>query len=334
MAQLTCGERRLTLASGETLLDALGRAGVRVANSCRAGACQSCLVQVTRGAVPERAQLGLKDSLRSRGFVLACQAVPTSDLEVSVDAAQKLEVAARVQRVTRLSEDVLCVHVRVAGSLGHHAGQFLTLIREDGLARPYSIASRPDDYGGELVELHVRTLVGGRMSQWLASEPAQGAGVRVRGPSGECFYVAGKPEQPLVLAGTGTGLAPLWGIVRDALAAGHRGPIQLWHGARTPSGLYLQSELRELTRSHKNFSYHACVLEDDVTRIASERSDPPQVGKLDELLLKAVADISSARFFLCGDAVLVQKLKRGLFVRGASLKEIYADAFVNAADAA
>lgn len=352
MAELTCGDRRVQLAAGESVLDALGRAGVEVPSSCRAGACQSCLVQVTRGAVPERSQLGLKDSLRSRGFVLACQAVPTTDLEVSLDAVQNLEVAARIQHVAPLSEDVLRVDLRVATSLGHRAGQFLTLIRDDGLARPYSIASRSGQGEEDLLELHVRILPSGRMSHWLASEHACGAAVRVRGPSGECFYVPGKPEQPLVLAGTGTGLAPLWGIVRDALASGHSGPIQLWHGARNPAGLYLRAELERLARAHANFTYHPCVLERRRTSSIEELQmaesleplEPAEsfesaesvesVGNLDELLLRSLTNFEAPRFFLCGDPALVQKLKRGLFLRGASLKEIYADAFVSAPEVA
>ena len=81
---------------------------------------------------------------------------------------------------------------------------------------------------------------------------------------------------------------------------------------------------------HENFSYRACVLEGAPSGAdASER-----VGMLDELLLKSTRVFDGPRFYLCGDATLVQRLKRALFVRGASLKEIYADAFVNAPDAA
>lgn len=128
-------------------------------------------------------------------------------------------------------------------SFAYEPGQFLTLLRGDGLARSYSIASQPDD---EHLELHVRLVPGGAMSGWLASPEALGAALQVRGPSGSCFYVKGRPEQPLLLAGTGTGLAPLWAIARAALAAGHTGPIRLFHGARSAAGLYFIDELSDL----------------------------------------------------------------------------------------
>jgi ferredoxin-NADP reductase len=320
MAELTCGTHRIALEPGESLLGALERAGVTVPSSCRAGACQSCLVQVTRGEVPARAQAGLKESLRARGWVLACQAVPTSDVEVSVDGARALELPARVTGVERLSPDVRRVRLLVEGDLGYRAGQFLTVLRADGLARSYSIASRPED--GPELELHVRVLPGGRMSSWLAGA-GLGAAVTVRGPAGECFYTAGEPERPLVLAGVGSGLAPLWGIVRDALSAHHRGPIELWHGARDPSGLYLREQLQQLQAEHTNFGYHACVLDGAAGEV--------QGGRLDELLLTATKSFATPRFYLCGDAPLVQGLKRALFLRGAPLRNIFADPFVGAA---
>ncbi len=321
MAQLTCDGRAVPLGDGESLLDALQRSGLTVPSSCRAGACQSCLVQVTRGVVPERAQLGLKASLRERGFVLSCQAVPTSDLEVSLGGARELEVPARIEDVRWLSRDILRVQLSVAGELRYRAGQFLTLVRGDGVARSYSIASRPED--GDALELHVRVLPEGRMSTWLASAEATGADVSVRGPAGDCFYTADRPEQPLVLAGVGSGLAPLWGILRDALAAEHAGPIELWHGARETSGLYLRRELEALQAAHPNFDYRPCALDGDPREL--------RVGRLDELLLKATSAFDRARFYLCGDAALVQGLKRALFLRGASLRDIYADAFVGSA---
>jgi len=321
VARVTCDGKHIETASGESVLDALQRSGFQVSSSCRAGACQSCLVQLTRGPVPERAQLGLKPSLRELGFLLACQAVPNEDIEVSLAGARELEVAARIEDVHWLSVDVLRVRLSPCQKLGYRAGQFLTLVRPDGVARSYSIASRPED--GDALELHVRVLPEGRMSGWLAAGEAVGSAVTLRGPAGDCFYSAGNSEQPLVLVGVGSGLAPLWGILRDALAAGHRGPIELWHGARVASGLYLRRELSALEAAHPNFVYRPCALEGDPSDV--------RVGKLDELLLAATTAFNRSRFYLCGDAPLVNALKRALFLRGASLREIYADAFVGSA---
>jgi len=320
MPRLECDGREVPLAEGESVLDALLRAGVEVASSCRAGACQSCLVRVTSGAVPARAQAGLKETLRARGFALACQIVPETALAISLEGKSDLEVAARVEAVDRLAADVLCVRLRSETELAYRAGQFVTLLRSDGLARAYSLASRPAD--GQLLELHVRVVAGGRMSNWLATE-ATGASVRLRGPAGDCFYTSTDAEQPLVLAGAGTGLAPLWGILRDALAAGHRGAIQLWHGARDVEGLYLRAELAQLSREHPHFSYHPCAL-------AGDEAGELRIGRLDELLLRAVPSYARQRFYLCGDAPLVQGLKRKLFLQGAPLREIFADAFLGA----
>jgi CDP-4-dehydro-6-deoxyglucose reductase len=41
---------------GDTVLDALERSGVAVSSSCRAGACQSCMMRATEGTVPSRSK--------------------------------------------------------------------------------------------------------------------------------------------------------------------------------------------------------------------------------------------------------------------------------------
>lgn len=323
MPTIVCDGRELSLAPGENLLDALLSAGVRVASSCKVGACQACLVKATRGAPPSRAQLGLKDAQRHQGYFLACQANLTEDLEISLTTAGELSVAAQIEAVEALASDVVRVVLRPERRFEYRAGQYLTLSRGDGLARAYSIASQPDAPDGCL-ELHVRVFPNGQMSSWLGSGRAVGEPVSLRGPIGECFYLPGNPHQPLLLAGTGTGLAPLWGIVHDALASGHCGPIELWHGARSEDGIYLTRELSALASAHPQLSYRRCVLQGPV-------SSETQVGNLDEAVLGSSSSFDGRRVFLCGDASFVQQLKRQIFLKGASLREIHADAFVGSA---
>ncbi|HYH95693.1 FAD-binding oxidoreductase [Hyalangium sp.] len=306
----------------ESVLDGLLRQGIPVPHACKAGVCQSCLMRAARGAVPEKAQAGLKETLKARNYFLACSCRPEpgAELELAGDA-DELRVPARLESLERLSQDVLRVRLRPEMPFEYRTGQYLTLLRADGLARSYSVASLPRE---GVLELHVRLLPGGAMSGWLHAEARPGDAVRVQGPAGECFYVPGRPEQPLLLAGTGTGLAPLYGIVRDALEAGHTGPLWLFHGARDPRGLYLVEELRELAARHSNLHYRPSVLE-------GRLGEGIHVGALDALIREVCPKPVGWRAFLCGNPDLVLSLRKKLFLAGLSLKDIHADAFLPSA---
>ncbi|XXF77629.1 FAD-binding oxidoreductase [Myxococcaceae bacterium GXIMD 01537] len=306
----------------ETVLEGLLRQGVAVPNACRAGACQSCLMRAVSGAVPAPAQAGLKDTLKASGYFLscACRLEPGVELEVA-QPGREMRARARLERLERLSEDVLRVVLTPEAPYGYRAGQYVTVLREDGLARSYSLASLPRE---ETLELHVRRVAGGLMSGWFFDEARPGDAVSLQGPSGDCFYVPGRPEQPLLLAGTGTGLAPLYGIARDALEAGHTGPVWLFHGALDARGLYLVEELRALAARYPQLHYRPCVLN-------GEGGSGVTVGPLDALLKAECPRPLGWRAYLCGNPELVLMLRKKLFLSGVSLKDIHADAFLPSA---
>jgi len=58
MPTITFDNRSYTLTPGETVLDGLTRNGVSIPHSCKAGACQSCLMRATAGSVPAAPKWG------------------------------------------------------------------------------------------------------------------------------------------------------------------------------------------------------------------------------------------------------------------------------------
>ena len=303
----------------ETVLDGLLRHGVAIPNSCRAGVCQSCLLRASSGPVPPAAQVGLKPTLIEQGCFLACVCTPVEDLEVEAPGTG-LRIAARLVETSRLSDTVLRVLLESAQPLDHRAGQYLTLFRPDGLGRSYSIASLPSGKTTQQsLELHVRLIPNGQMSTWLATIAQPGALLTIQGPAGNCFYTAGAIDQPLLLIGTGTGLAPLYGILRDALNQGHKGPIRLYHGALNEAGLYLVPELEALANQHAQFEYRPTLLHTH--------------GPLPDCVLKDHPKLNGWRGFVCGDPQIVTQLKKRLFLAGMASREIHSDAFVTAAPA-
>jgi len=278
-------------------------------------------MRAVEGRPPEAAQVGLNDSKKALGYFLGCVAKPSDDLVVDLggEGLQRTRVA--IESIERLSDTVIKVLLEPETAFDYCSGQFLTLIRDDGLARSYSIASLPGR--DRHLELHVRVLAGGRMSGWLADEVRPGDRATVQGPSGDCFYVRGKEAQEIVLVGTGTGLAPLFGIAQDAVHHGHKAPVTLFHGAREPGGLYLVERLRELERQVPWFHYVPCCLEGD------GREDV-EIGSIDNILLDRISTFKGRRVYLCGDPAIVQSLRKTVFLRGAGMKEIFSDAFLSA----
>ncbi len=74
--------KSLKAKAGETLLKTLEDAGLKVPSSCRCGECSYCRIKILSGTVfePETALVRMSD--RKYGYVHACQAFPTSDLEI------------------------------------------------------------------------------------------------------------------------------------------------------------------------------------------------------------------------------------------------------------
>ncbi len=313
-------ENEYQVHGGESVLECLERHGVRLPASCRNGVCQSCIVRAEQGAPPEAAQVNLKDALCAQGCFLTCICYPREDLDICrVDAAGR-EMDATIHAIDKLNATVARVTLSCADPFAYFPGQFANFVRGE-VIRSFSIASLPSDY--PYLEFHVARVPGGAMSGWIHTQAKAGDSLTLLGPLGNCFYTPGRPGQPLFLLGTGTGLAPLYGIVRDALAQGHQGPIHLFHGGLERGGLYLVEELRALAKAHAGFHYHPCVLN-------GAAEDGVHIGTIDEVALEAIPDLKGWRVFLCGDPELVRAMQRKCFMAGASLGEIAADAFLPA----
>ena len=317
---LTFGDHGYDLRAGESVLECLARHGVELPSTCRAGTCHSCLLRAERGDPGEAGRGGLKPTLRARGYFLACLARPVTDLTVAPPASDVVTPATLV-RSERPASHVLVIWLRPLRPLGFRAGQQVTLSR-DGVIRPYSIANLPTEVPRDGLEFHVRVYPGGAMSGWLAGA-APGARLGLGVPTGECFYLPGRAAAPLLLAGTGTGIAPLAAIARDALAAGHRGPVTVLQGAAEPGGLYLAEgpvRSRVPDGGAARIRWRTCVL-----------SRGQDIAEEVSLELARLGDPAIVRAYLCGGVRSVARMRRALFMAGMSLQSIQADEFVPAA---
>jgi len=318
MPKLTLNNKSYHCESDETVLDALLANNVDIAYGCKQGGCQSCLIRSPDQTPPDEAQNGLKQTQKAQNYFLACMCKPVEDMALEEIGAEGSFIDSTVVSLKALNPDTLELIVEYKGELTFRPGQFINLKREDGLLRSYSIANLPSTE--KRLEFHIRKLPNRGFSEWVHDHLSIGDTVSLQEPTGNCFYISGEPEQPLLLIGTGTGLAPLAGILHDALEQGHTGPIHLFHGSRNNEGLYWVDEMEALAGKKENFNYSPCLSGPDVPQGYT-------AGRAHLEALKALPKLNGWRVFLCGHPEMVKDAQKKAYLAGASLKDIYTDAF-------
>ncbi|MEN5142349.1 iron-sulfur-binding ferredoxin reductase [Pseudomonas juntendi] len=303
MPELCVGERRWAVPTGSNLLDALNEAGLNVPYSCRAGSCHACLVHCQGGQLLDAMPEALSLDKHAQGWRLACQCRVVEDVRVALFDPRHDGVPAKVSALDWFG-DVLRLRLQPTRALRYQAGQHVVLWLGE-VARPYSLASLPgeDDH----LEFHIDCLRPGAFC-----DKARGLQVgdelrlgELRG--GALHYDPDWQERPLWLLAAGTGLAPLWGILRDALRQGHRGEIRLLHVARDQAGHYLAQALQALPGVNVEL-----VLAD----------------QLDEALASLRPSSRQTVALLCGAPGSVERFARRLFIAGVPRGQVYADVFV------
>ncbi len=317
-------ERSYQSRKGETVLQVFMRHGITVPFSCGNGICHVCLQRCENDPIPPKAQKGLRETLRKQGYFLVCKCVPENDMHITIPRDSDLFNRAVVYKKELLASDVCRLLLEPVTHLYYHAGQFINIRHHSGEMRSYSLASMPEeDY---FLEVHVKRVPEGIMSNWIFDKLSVNDELEFQGAMGSNYYVPGEQIQPLLLIGTGTGLSPLLGIVRDALSNGHTGPIHLYHGSRHPQGLYLQSALKALSAQYDNFHAILCV---------SGQANPGsyQLGRASNIALTEHTNLKGWRVYLCGHPKMVEDMQQAAQAAGANLLEIHTDPFWSLSDA-
>jgi len=304
---------------GESVLDCLLRGKIKVNYSCKTGTCQTCLLQAENCAIPAGAQTGLPKNLVIQNYFLACLLYPDSNIDVSSATPSDLFRPATVTEKNYLTDEVLQLLLKPDEKLEYYPGQFVNLKAESETVRSYSLAGNPDE--SDLLELHIKRMRNGKVSNWLFDELQVGDEIEYQGATGNSFYAKEDLEQAVLLIGTGTGLAPLLSIVRYAISRGHRGEIVLYHGSRHSSGLYLNDQLIQLAKTVENFTYHACLSG------KIDLNDALQ-GRASDLALQHHKELTGWQVFLSGEPEMVKDAQQRCYLAGANLDEIHTDPFI------
>jgi CDP-4-dehydro-6-deoxyglucose reductase len=139
--------RSFAVNENEPVLTAALRQGVMLPYSCKNGTCASCKGQLLKGDIhyPLHPPMGLDEGEAEAGYALFCQAVPKSDLEISVReiaAVRDIPVRmmpARVIYKELISPSVVRLYLRLPKSqrLQFLAGQYIDILLQGGKRRSF-----------------------------------------------------------------------------------------------------------------------------------------------------------------------------------------------------
>jgi NAD(P)H-flavin reductase/ferredoxin/quinol-cytochrome oxidoreductase complex cytochrome b subunit len=324
------GAYPMNVRPGETLLDAGLRQGLALRYECRNGGCGLCVCSVLQG----RVDLGpcqpnvLTEAMRAQGRALMCCARPLGDLEIelayeaaSAPAGRGAERRARIDRLERLSDDVMHVRLRLLddGRIAFAAGQYISIVLDDGQRRAFSFANPPQE--DDHIDLHVRRIAGGRFTGHVFTQAKVGDTLRFEGPFGD--FTLRESVHPIVFVAGATGFAPIKSIVEDAFARGIERPMRLYWGVRKRSDLYAFELAEQWQREHAHFRFEPVLSDPDPGDGWAGRT-----GMVHAAMLADFPDLRGFEVYVCGSVKMVEAAVPAFMAQGLGETFCHTDAFV------
>jgi CDP-4-dehydro-6-deoxyglucose reductase len=293
--------------SNETLLDAALRANVILEHSCKTGRCGSCKTKVAVGstmAVIDESGLSLSEKLS--GWILTCARSAVDDVQLSVEDLGDFKLSTaktypcRIQSLEKLAPDVLKVVLRLPPQqpFAYLPGQYVDMIGPGGIRRSYSIANALSTE--KCIELHIRQVPNGAMSQYWFEQAKPNDLLRLNGPLGT-FFLRNVAGLHLVFLSTGTGIAPVKAMLEGLTAVPDQSrplSISVYWGGRTTQDLYWSP----------------------VAKPIEHRFIP--------VLSRPDADWAGGRGPACGSDAMIHSARQALTAAGLPERRFHSDAFV------
>jgi ferredoxin-NADP reductase len=227
-----------------------------------------------------------------------------------------LRVGRVVPETAEASSFVLEVPPDLEAAFAYRAGQFCTFrTRIDGhqLLRSYSMSSSPDV--DDEFAVTVKRVPDGAVSNWMIDTLATGAVVEATCPAG--VFCLGPGEEDVVAFAAGSGITPVYSILKSALATTCRS-VRLLYANRERDAVIFDEGLAELANRHPgrlDVAHHLDV----------------EHGFVDEDVVRRFAGgPSAAEYFICGPEPFMEVVEHGLTEAGVDEERLRIERFTPA----
>ncbi|MCB0622770.1 MAG: ferredoxin--NADP reductase [Saprospiraceae bacterium] len=255
-----------------------------------------------------------------------------------------------VKAIRRETDDAVSVTFGVPEELQetfkYRHGQYLTLkfsLNGKEVRRAYSMCSSPLE---EDLTVTVKRVEKGVVSTHVHARLKVGDPVDVMPPEGR-FFTELSPDQrkTYYLIGAGSGITPLFSILKTILEEEPKSTVCLLYGNRQESNIIFKQQLDELTRKYAGqlfvdhiLSRPARTKQKGLAGIFSKGAIewPGKIGRIERKAIQAFLEEHPSNdpvqeYFLCGPGGLIETAKAALLGLGVEEKHIHAEYFTTPA---
>jgi ferredoxin-NADP reductase/anaerobic selenocysteine-containing dehydrogenase len=201
-------------------------------------------------------------------------------------------------------------------------GQFLSLVLDiDGkkVVRSYSISSTPTR--PYVLEITVKRVPGGLVSNWLIDNLKPGDRIEASGPRGNFCLRPGQIPRKLLFLGAGSGVTPLMSMARWLCDVSADVDVVFLNSVLTSRDVIFVSEMELLSSRYRMFS-------PVVMTTTREYSGTTMTGRISRAMIDAMApDLHERQVYMCGPPGFMDAARAILTDMEFDLKNLHAESF-------
>ncbi|ABM02619.1 CDP-6-deoxy-L-threo-D-glycero-4-hexulose-3-dehydrase reductase [Psychromonas ingrahamii 37] len=305
--------------SENNLLDDALDQSIPLEHSCKTGECGTCSAEVIFGDIENE-----NDEIVSQGAILTCQSRALSDAILKAKyypelASQQIQtLPSKVASFDYVTADIIVIKLRFppTAKFDFLPGQYVDL-NFKGIKRSYSIANAKQVSDG--IELHIRKVAEGKMSEAVFSGLKEGLLMRLEGPKGT-FFVR-ESNKPIIFLAGGTGIAPVKAMIEDLVANESKREIHIYWGMNNPSAFYLD-KLQQFAEENSNI-YYTPVL-------SGEEQWDGRMGFVHQAVCDDFESLNEYQVYACGSPLMINAAKISFIEKQLSKEQFFSDAFTPA----
>lgn len=220
---------------------------------------------------------------------------------------------ARVRKITSLNSRSVQIELQLEDGyrLHYRAGQSVCLTVQIGntlFRRYYAISSSPEE---NRLTLAIKKIVQGRVSTFVNRDLHVGDRVYLEEPFGDFVLPVDNPfDRRYVMVAAGSGIVPVYSMIKDLLGKSAMSRITLVYCNRSPDEVMYRRELEGLAKRHSGLKIHWHYSRRDGY---SQHMPNRLTG---EKILSLIADAADAIYYVCAPAGLTKSFMDALAAVG------------------